>query len=297
LLHQTKCKAAYVDSDITYLASISGVSGKRGQEALLRWLVCLINSPLTRYYQFLTSTRWAVERANPLHKEYLDMPFLIPDGEDPKFRRVLYHFEQVVDISSKEETEETFFDSKRERKLQEHEAAINELIFELYDLHPVEQELVEDILEYGIGFFNWSKQKNRRPRGAKSVQGPQVPMLEAYAEIFTRTATSLLRVRNQTLNAIVYENGAPLTVVVFDLVRLEERQPIRVLKEPEAMRTKLHELDELLLSRKVPSMYMRRHVRIYDGNQLSLVRPNERRFWTRSQARTDADAFLAELSS
>jgi hypothetical protein len=59
----------------------------------------------------------------------------------------------------------------------------------------------------------------------------------------------------------------------------------------------LRELDKLLLDKKGPSMYMRRHARIYDGKQVSLVRPSEQRFWTQSQARADADAFLAELSS
>ncbi|MBK6711247.1 MAG: hypothetical protein IPG51_13055 [Chloroflexi bacterium] len=63
------------------------------------------------------------------------------------------------------------------------------------------------------------------------------------------------------------------------------------------MRAKLRELDTSLLERNTPSMYMRRHVRVYDGNTVSLVRPSEQRFWTQSQARADADAFLAELSS
>ena len=122
-------------------------------------------------------------------------------------------------------------------------------------------------------------------------------MFEAYAEIFTRTATSLLRIKNQTLNATVYENGAPLTVVSFDLVNLDEAQPVQVLTESDAMRKKLRGLDELILDKRTPSMYMRRHIRIYDGKQVSLVRPSEQRFWTQSQARADADAFLAELLS
>ena len=99
------------------------------------------------------------------------------------------------------------------------------------------------------------------------------------------------------MNATVYENGAPLTVVSFDLVSSKEAQPVQILTESDAMRTKLRELNELILERKTPSMYMRRHVRVYDGKQVSLVRPSEQRFWTQSQARTDADAFLAELLS
>jgi len=67
--------------------------------------------------------------------------------------------------------------------------------------------------------------------------------------------------------------------------------------QPDAMRKKLRELDNLLVEQQTPSIYIRRHVRIYDNNQVSLVRPSEQRFWTRSQALADADAFLAELAS
>ena len=296
LIHKSKCQAVFVDKDISFLDSISGVNGKLGQERLLKWLVCLINSPLTRYYQFLTSTRWAVERANPLHKEYLEMPFLIPDREDSKFQQLLYHFDQIIDLLSRDRAEEIFFDPKREEPLQKHQTAINDLIFDLYKLHPVERQLVDDMLEYGLEFFNWSRRKNRKPRGVKPVQRPDVPMLKRYAGIFIHTTTSLLKIKNQTLNATIYKNGTPLTVVSFDLVDLADQQPISIVSKSEEMRIKLRELDELLLERNAPSMYTRQHVRVYDGKQVSLVRPSEQRFWTQSQSRTDADAFLAELS-
>ena len=122
-------------------------------------------------------------------------------------------------------------------------------------------------------------------------------MLKSYAEVFVRVATSLLQVRDQTINATVYENGAPLTVLSFHLVSLDEAQPVQVVTESGAMRAKLGELNDLALRKNTPSFYARRHVRIYDGKQMSIIRPSERRFWTQSQARVDADAFLAELST
>jgi hypothetical protein len=167
----------------------------------------------------------------------------------------------------------------------------------MHNLHPVERQLIEDMQEYGLEFFNWSKRKNRQPQGAKPVTRPDTEMLEIYADIFVRTATAFLEMKNQTLNATVYKNGAPLTAVSFDLVPLNEARPVQVVTSPVEMRTKLRELDKLTLDQKTPSLYVRRHVRVYDGKQVSLVRPSEQRFWTQSQARVDADAFIAELSS
>ena len=296
LIRRNQRYATFSDEDVAYRDAILGVAGKKGQEWLLKWLVAYINSLLAKYYHFLTATQWAVERGAIIQWEYEEMPFLIPDKDDKRLKRILHHLDEIETLLN---NDEFVFNSKREENIQEHEKAINELVFEIYGLHPVEQQLVKDTLEYGVEFFNWSKRKNRKPQGAKPVQPPDVPMLKAYADIFTRTATSLLKIRNQTLNATVYENGVPLTVVSFDLVSLEKSQPVHVVKESDVMRAKLRELNELILERKAPSMYMRRHVRVYDddGKQISLVRPSEQRFWTQSQARADADAFLAELSS
>lgn len=294
LIRQSQCNAAFSDEDIAYRHKISGVAGNKGQERLLKWLVAYINSSLAKYYHFLTSTSWAVERGTIIQWEYKEMPFPIPDEADVRLERILEHLDEIEKLLV---DGELLFDFGREERVKEHEKAIDELVFDIFDLHPVERQLVKDMLEYGIGFFQWSKRKSRKPQGAKPVQPPDVAMLRAYANIFARTATSLLKIKNQTLNAIVYENGAPLTVVSFDLVDPQEAQPVQVMTGSDAMRAKLRELNALILSRQTPSMYMRRHVRVYDGRQVSLVRPSKQRFWTQSQARADADAFLAELLS
>ncbi|MCP4167747.1 MAG: hypothetical protein GY759_17905 [Chloroflexi bacterium] len=167
----------------------------------------------------------------------------------------------------------------------------------MYDIHPVEQQSINDMLKYGVGFFNWAKRKSRKPAGAKSVQRPSTDMLVDYANVFARTANAMLRIQNQAMSATVYQDGAPLTVVSYFIGNVDKARPIQIVTQPEAMRRKLRELDNLLLEQKSPSMYLRRHVRIYEGNQVSLVRPSEQRFWTQSQARADADAFIAELLS
>lgn len=295
LIHQSECAAAYSNMNVAYRDKISGVAGGAEKEWLLKWLVAYINSPLARYFHFLTSTSWAVERGTIIQWEYETMPFLVPEEGDPRLQTILHHMAQIEALLPKKSG--LFFNLAIEASQREHEKAIHKLVYELYGLHPVEQQLVEDMLTYGIPFFEWAKSKRRKQNGAKPVKTPDSEMLSTYADVFSRTANSLLRIKNQTLNATIYKNGAPLTVVSFTLVPLNEAQPVQTVDEHDAMRAKLRELDTSLLERNTPSMYMRRHVRVYDGNTVSLVRPSEQRFWTQSQARADADAFLAELSS
>lgn len=294
LIRQSKRYAAFSYEDIAYPDKITGVVGNRGQEWLLKWLVAYINSSLTKYYHFLTSASWAVERGSTIQKEYEEMPFLIPSQGDIRLQKVLHHLDEIESLLS---DDERLFDSQYKLNLEAHKRAIDELVFDIYGLHSIERQLVEDTLAYGIEFFNWAKRKTRKPRGAAPVKHPDAQMIESYAKIFIQVATSLLQIKGQTLNATVYKNGAPLTVLSFDLVNLDEARSVQVVTEAGAMRAKLRQLNDLVLHQETPSFYTRRHVRIYDGKQMSIIRPSERRFWSQSRARVDADAFLAELST
>ena len=289
-----RCAAAFSSGDVVYRHKISGVVGRTDQEMLLKWLVAYINSPLAQYYHFMTSTSWAVERGTVIQEEYLRMPFLIPDEGDSRLSKILTYFDEIVTIVQRHNILD---ESKRQQDVQQREEAIAELVFDLYDLTPTERQLVQDTVDYGIEFFYWSQQKRRKPQGAKAVQHPDIEMLKAYADTFVKTVKTLLHYQGQTLNALVYQDGTPLSVVAFELVNLDDAHETQILESEDALRDVLRRLDRLLLERRTDALYMRRHVRVYDGDWLYLVRPSERRFWTYSQALADADSVIAEWLS
>lgn len=295
LIHRSTSEAAFFEGkEVAYRDKISGVPGKLGQESLLKWLTAYINSSLSRYYHFLTSTSWAVERGTIIHEEYKQMPLLIPDQQDPRFQQVLYYFDQIVSLYQEKNM---VLGGSREEVIQQLRNAIDVLIFDLYDLSSIERQFVQDMVEYGIGFFQWAKRKQRKLNDAKAnpIKRPAIQMLVRYAEAFIETVADLLRYQNQTLNAIVYQDGAPLNVVEFELVSVAEAKKVRTIEESKTLRDLLRKLDRVLLEQHTPTLYQRHHVRIYDGLNFYVARPAERRFWTTSQARIDADSFLGEM--
>ena len=185
----------------------------------------------------------------------------------------------------------------REASIQRHEAAITELVFDLYELTLAERQLVHDMVEHGIEFFYWSQQKQRRLGKTMAVTPPDTDLLTTYAKTFSEVATSLLRYQGRALKATIYEDGAPLSVVGFELTSLSSAQEVHVIQDTDRLQEVLRHLDSKLLEQRTSTLYMRRHVHIYDGANLYLVRPSERRFWTRSQARVDADSIVAEWLS
>jgi hypothetical protein len=172
-------------------------------------------------------------------------------------------------------------------------------VFDIYDVVPMEQQLVKDMVDYGIKFFEWSKRKNRHinDEKARPVRPPEASMLKEYAQEFIEVSTSLLHYQNQILNARVYQDSAPLSVVEFELVQTADAQAVRFISGSEELHDLLYKLDRRLRERQASTLYVRRHVRIYDGLRFYSVRPSERRLWTRSQAYADAGSFVAEILS
>jgi hypothetical protein len=242
LIQESLCKAAFSEADVSYQASICGVVGQQGQEDLLKWLTAYINSPLVRYYQFLTSTRWAVERGNLLQREYETMPFLIPDQNDHRFKQVIQYMDTIINTLR---SDDDIFNLRSEMEIDSYERDIAELIFDIYRLAPAERDLVNDTINYSLDFFYWSKHKDRRQGATRAVQRPDDSMLREYATTFVSTATAVLQYQNQTLNASIFYDGAPLSVVGFRLVSLSDTEDLQIIESSDSLRNLLRYTNSL----------------------------------------------------
>jgi N-6 DNA Methylase len=297
LIHRSSCQGAFFAGDqVAYRDQITGIAGQPGEEQLLKWIVVYINSTLARYYHFLTSPTWAVERGTIRHGEYKRMPLIVPDKDDPRLQEALTFFEDITQLYQKRDEP---LGGRCDADIEKTKERIDELVFDIYDIVPIEQQLIKDMVEYEIKFFEWSKRKKRSmdDEKARPVRPPEASMLSEYAQEFIEVATSLLHYQNQTLNARVYQDGEPLSVIEFELVNTADARDVRFVDESKELHDVLYKLDRRLWERQAATLYTRRHVRIYDGPRFYVVRPGERRLWTRSQAYADAGSFVAEILS
>ena len=58
----------------------------------------------------------------------------------------------------------------------------------------------------------------------------------------------------------------------------------------------LQKLDKYALEKKGKNIYIQKMFRYYDSNAIYLIKPNQKRFWTRSQAVDDALSLITEIS-
>ena len=57
----------------------------------------------------------------------------------------------------------------------------------------------------------------------------------------------------------------------------------------------LRDLDKELWQKKATNIYFRKKLNYKTGNEIFIVRPNQRRFWTQSMAIEDASELILEI--
>ena len=68
-----------------------------------------------------------------------------------------------------------------------------------------------------------------------------------------------------------------------------------VIKSKENLDKELTQLDKILWQKKATNIYFRKKLNYKTGNEIFIVRPNQRRFWTQSMAIEDASELILEI--
>ena len=105
----------------------------------------------------------------------------------------------------------------------------------------------------------------------------------------------LMTRRRRSLTAEVFDTDGPLRVVKFRFTpgtpNADEPRIVRGEQLASVLDRIAASLDEALSAQ----LYTRRHLRLYAGETFYIVKPAQRRFWSRSAAMADADSVLGDL--
>jgi hypothetical protein len=176
-------------------------------------------------------------------------------------------------------------------------AAIDALVSDLYGLRHEERALVLDATERGRSTLIGTDKARDHDIGP-----PGLPQLKEYADAACRTVNAVLRISGRHH---VVADVAPVPKMGSD--RLDRfakvrfrtrpgRAPADVVSEMAAAEAD-HLLDALqgsLVHSPTPYLRERRSLRVYDGAQVTMIKPAQRRYWTVAAAFQDGDAILSD---
>ncbi|WP_338815112.1 N-6 DNA methylase [Bernardetia sp. Wsw4-3y2] len=261
---------SYIDSSVTFNSSVLGFHSKNSSH--LRVLSALLNSELATYFLLLTSSSWGIERERIKPNEIYDFP--LDKNIELYNNLVKIHKEIENDIKENDIYSQ---DENFEKKL-------NKLIYKLYKLSYKETIIIKDFLETSMDLFH-------KREKSKSL----LPILETseYATIFCNEINNFLEGDELFANATIYKVNrfSPLMMIKISF----EDTKKEVFQSEEQLTNELKQFDKYLWEANSPSIYFRKKLNYKTGNDVYIIRPNQRRFWTKSMALEDASELILEI--
>lgn len=268
--------SAFSEELIVYTQKYSGISLAQEDTHLAHYLNAIINSSLTSYFLFLTASSWGVERDEVTRQDLSRIPIPAPNAENATLVSKIVTIEHQLRTSDSVE-----YPSLRHQ--------LNEAVFELYGLDKTERVLVEDGVNLTINL--------RMEREASiALIKPSPEELKQYALHLIGVIQPFLQtLRERVLVAEVIEvRQSPLQVVKFSFLPAPAPEHIVQTSQVQELKAVLNRIAEHLPKQIADQIYTRRDLRIYTGKDIYIVKPAQKRYWSRSASLNDADLILSE---
>jgi len=259
-------------------------------------------SSLARHYLFLESGSWGTWYDKISIDDVRSMPIRLP--QDQSLRdRILRIVDQLRSSDVGYPAEDAPLLSAG---LADLERELDEAVFDLYDLTDAERDLIRDMCETGLDlFYNHVKSHAVRPVAPDQPSGrsgtiadllPQGQGLEGYLQAFLEIWNREVEPSGEFRWQVIRPGpNAPLVGIVFSTQYKDSPLPPVTESDEAEWSSLLHRLNEGILTNWQRSrFYIDGLVREVTDTDCIIIKRNERRHWTRSAAREDAEAALLQ---
>jgi SAM-dependent methyltransferase len=283
-------------SPLCFRNSVFGIRLRDSAVEEAKMLLGILWSSLTRYYLFLTSSSWGMWHHELTEEALRTIPICLPS--DCSLRgRIVDIVDQLMSIDFPVE------------RIEELESDLDAAVFDLYSLDEPERDLIRDMCETGLDlFYNHAESIATKPvqwRAGARTYGtaedlPTTSDTETGLEGFIST---FLHLWNRELEpdgefrwqVISVDASNPTIAVVFSTQYKNHPLP----PPPTHLDGNLFEALNKVSESLVHEFYGREVfidglVRGVSDNEVLLIKRNERRFWTHTAAREDAEATMLQ---
>jgi len=274
--------STFLDYECAFTKTVLGL--KSDDIDILKLITCYLNSSFSTYFLFLTSSSWGVERERVKPNELYLLPYINENINNKKIVQVYDGIKSKIDENYPLKV-----------NVENYEIEINKLISESFNISINEQIFIEDTINYSLDLFL---------KGSKSVAlkpiDTNTPETLSYAKKLCEELNETLVDSDLKLVAKVYKssNYTPLTLVIFQFISKDETTlDVELLESDIEFNNKLSWLNKFTLDKYSKSIYVQKQITHYDDNQIFMIKPNQKRFWTLSQAIEDAQNITFEIMS
>jgi len=264
--------ASFVDYKSAYSKGIVGIYSKDDNVDLLKLLTVYFNSDFIRYFSFLTTSSWGIERDVVKYKELFEAPFLL-DNLNKKNRN------QIVKLFDNKLYDKGFY---LVNKTIEDE--LNQII--LSDLSEYDRFTIQHLLNNIDLFHKQEKSKALFPALQEQVK--------RFSTLISNELNNFLDGQDLFANATVFNSINRFSPLMMIKVSFNEKKS-ETFQSEEFIDDELKKLDKYLWEEKATNIYFRKKLNYKSGNNIYIIKPNQRRFWSQSMALENASELILEI--
>ncbi len=286
--------ASFLDYDCCFKHSVYGVTFKKQRLStyekqikvnILKALTGYLNSKFASYYLFLSTISWGIEREEVSPNEMLSLPALPYELTDDEITELA----KKVDEISKELKKDIFPD---ENRISYVENEIDQIIYNALNLSQREQYLIEDVFNYDIDLFQ--EGENSKALLPINHNGNE---LKAYLKILCEDINEHFEFSETRVWASIWEMpvNIPMQLVAIHFTNEYKAGHIHTIQNSEGLNKLIRTIDNYSYEKYSSSVYFRKVIKYYKGDIIYIIKPNQKRFWSRSQAMQDSNSILLEI--
>jgi hypothetical protein len=280
--------ARYETEPFCFTNAINGIKLKSPEEWKYKAILGILWSSLARYYFFMTSSNWGLwHHEIHLDDELLQLPIVL-DNSNPATEKVI----SIVDKlrSYHPQKQDIFYpdgipQEKIESRRREWEGELDEAVYELYGLNEEQRDLIRDLCEVTLPFYY----KPLDSIGAMpAVEQSDLSWIEKYVHIFCRRWNPYLG-DEEEMRAEVHV-GAHGNIVAVEFFSSDKGDPWSLKPKDDTWGYILEQIGKALPQPMGTSqIILDGLVHVVSDSSIIIIKRNEKRFWSRSLAREDAE--------
>jgi len=263
-------------------------------------------SSVGRYKLFMTSASWGTWYDQTVPWDILSMPIKIPKQNSPLVQRIVSAVDSIRAWSPSDTKILENIGPRDEfppKKLQDD---LDEAIFDLFELSEPERDLIDDFVKYKFDLFSKGANSTvleRVRNGLKTFHGTirDLPIQQDDQNELAGYLYTFLQIWNRELEPegefrwrVIRPPNVSMLAVVFTTQTKNTSLPDISISDQEEWIRILKRCDEALLQPISRRIYIDGIVRAVTDTDIFIIKRDERRLWTRSMAREDAEAALLQ---
>lgn len=282
--------ARYAEEDFCFTNAIHGIKLKKQEKWRHKVILGILWSSFVRYYFFMSSANWGLWHYEVHLDELLKLPVVL-EKNNPVTTKIItlvdklrqYHPQNRNVLHSKGLMESEIWTQRRT-----WEDELDEAVFELYNLNEEQKDLIRDCCEITLPFFYRPFDK---AVAIPAVDKDDVTSIENYVKIFARRWNPYLN-NDEEMRADVHI-GAHGNMVAIEFFPADKKDSWNLKPKDDSWGYVLKHIGSALTHAMGTSQIVLDGIlHVVSDEAIIIIKRNERRFWTRSLAREDADATL-----